>query len=323
MKNKGIKILLATLTTVWVYIFILSQSINAYSSRNARYSNNNDMPKLESAAVVVKSIDDDKILFSKNAFETRSIASITKLMTALTFLELKPDLHYVYSIPREFFRPEFKTRLRPDMKFTALDLLYIMLLSSDNVAARCLADISGLSEREFVQMMNLYARRLGLRNTKFADPTGFDMDNVSTPYEISLIMQKVLEQPLLSNIVKTKHFSVSPLNYYYNIDYVNTNRLLHNPDYQTLGGKTGFISRAGYCLVTTNRLENGKEVVMVFLGARHKFSRFGDAVRMLTWLNENCEKINSKYSKKTVNENKEYTITAKENEFGYYTKFNN
>ena len=209
------------------------------------------------------------------------------------------------------------------MKFTALDLLYIMLLSSDNVAARCLADISGLSEREFVQMMNLYARRLGLRNTKFADPTGFDMDNVSTPYEISLIMQKVLEQPLLSNIVKTKHFSVSPLNYYYNIDYVNTNRLLHNPDYQTLGGKTGFISRAGYCLVTTNRLENGKEVVMVFLGARHKFSRFGDAVRMLTWLNENCEKINSKYSKKTVNENKEYTITAKENEFGYYTKFNN
>ncbi|HPN30836.1 MAG TPA: hypothetical protein PKY81_07750, partial [bacterium] len=186
------------------------------------------------------------------------------------------------------------------------------LLGSDNVAVLCLVEVSGLPEQHFVQLMNNYAQRLNLQFTKFSDPTGIEESNVSTSYEISVIMRKVLENPFLSKIVKTKYMTIRALNSYYSIDYVNTNRLLLDPRKKTLGGKTGFISEAGYCLVTTNRLDCGKDVIMVFLGANGKLTRFADANRMYDWLNKKNLYLNPEYSA-VKTENKIY----KDNPYNY------
>jgi len=263
----------------------LSKSKNKVDS-NIYYKNAS--PHIKSVAALAITLDEDQILYSKNAFEQRSIASLTKLMAVLVLRELNVDINATYTIPRYVFKPYYKTRLKPGLEFTMIDLLHSALLGSDNVAVHCLVEISGVPESRFVEMMNNYAARMNLRNTHFVEPTGYDERNVSTSYELSLIMRKVLEEPLLSRIVSTKYMTIHALNSNYSIDYINTNRLLLDPSKRTLGGKTGFINEAGYCLITTNKLECGRDVIMVFLGANGKLTRFADANRMYDWLNKNA-----------------------------------
>ncbi|MBP7653369.1 D-alanyl-D-alanine carboxypeptidase, partial [Candidatus Dependentiae bacterium] len=287
-------------------------------------------PGIKSAAALAITLDDNQVLFSKNAFDQRSIASLTKLMAVLVLVDLKIDWNTVYTIPHYVFKPYYKTRLKPGLQFTAIDLLHSALLGSDNVAVHCLVEVSGLPESHFVQLMNNYAKRLNLHSTRFSDPTGYDENNVSTTYEISIIMRKVLEDPFLSKIVKTKYMTIRALNAYYSIDYVNTNRLLLDPRKKTLGGKTGFINEAGYCLVTTNKLDCGKDVIMVFLGANGKLTRFADANRMYDWLNKQSWSFQQEYSSvkadnKIINDKtNSFNLTDTPNQvnnFNYYNRY--
>lgn len=309
------KIILTVVFLTICFNFMYTPSVSAKKIKKRTSASSiklNKTPGIKSAAALAITLDDNQVLFSKNAFTQRSIASLTKLMSVLVLEDLKLDWNAIYTIPYHVFKPYYKTRLKPGLQFTAIDLLHSALLGSDNVAVLCLVEVSGLPEQHFVQLMNNYAQRLNLQFTKFSDPTGIEESNVSTSYEISVIMRKVLENPFLSKIVKTKYMTIRALNSYYSIDYVNTNRLLLDPRKKTLGGKTGFISEAGYCLVTTNRLDCGKDVIMVFLGANGKLTRFADANRMYDWLNKKNLYLNPEYSA-VKTENKIY----KDNPYNY------
>lgn len=248
-------------------------------------------PKIQSASAIAVDYDDSIIYFDKNAHQQRSIASLTKMMAMIVLSDIKFDPFTIYTIPRYHFRPCFKTRLKPGMQVTAMDLMHSALLGSDNVATLCLVDISGLTQYEFVNRMNEYARKMNLRLTHFADPTGIEPENVSTAYEVSLMLKRAIETPMIYRLMNTKSYRLSPINHYNDIQYTNTNRLLQNPEKHTFGGKTGFISVAGYCLATANTLDSGKRTLMIFLGANGKLTRFGDASRLIDWLNNNISKI--------------------------------
>ncbi len=259
--------------------FSFSWINSAYGKSRIRYSSSREF-RLTAKSALVLDLDKGTILYDKNCEEVRSIASLTKLMTAMVFLECGIDLFDTITISREDTRASAKSHLRAGETFYLIDLLHASLMPSDNRATRALVRATGLSPEEFVERMNRKADSLGLVNTEFSDPTGLDADNVSTAWETAKLLKMALGYPLISQITtKTsyKFFSVNKRRRIHQLS--NSNRLLRD-DYEVLGGKTGFIGKSGWCLAVM--LKNIKEkLCVVVLGAASNVRRFAEARHIL------------------------------------------
>ena len=235
---------------------------------------------------VVIDLATDKVLFEKKSEQTVPIASITKLMTALVFLEQQPDLHRAVEVTREEIRGGGHTQLWNRERVSLHDLLHMSLMNSDNVATRVLARESGLGREEFVARMNDKARDLGLPNTRFAEPTGLDNRNVSTAVDVARLLRAAADHYLIREVTTTPDYvflgeypgrkrTISRTH-----TIVNTNRLLRSNRYEFSCSKTGFISESGYCVATWVR-DRGRDLIAVVLGAPTNATRFADVVRLV------------------------------------------
>ncbi|MDI6809457.1 MAG: serine hydrolase [Candidatus Eisenbacteria bacterium] len=245
--------------------------------RSSRKSSLASSSALWARAGVLFDVSDGKILFEKNADKTYPIASITKLVTALTFLDLGIDLDRVTTIEQDDIRGARKTRLRVGEQVSLIDLLHASLICSDNAATKALARESMFGNDAFIDKMNEKASELELNGAHFVDPTGLSSGNVASALGCVKLIKAATENELLASIMQTK-------TYYYESNIQghqigNTNRLLQS-DWDILGGKTGFISASGYCLVTY-LLDKGKEVAVVILGAPSNGRRFREARLLL------------------------------------------
>ena len=227
-------------------------------------------------AVVIDPVS-GAILYSKNADRSAPIASITKLMTAIVFLEQKPDLLRDVEVTREEIYQGGHTQLRNHEIVPLGDLLHMSLMCSDNVATRVLARESGLAYGEFIARMNAKATEMALKDTHFEDPTGLDENNVSTASDVARLLQAAAGNPLIHSITTTASYAFSTERREHQIN--NTNRLLKSR-YQILGGKTGYISESGYCFATWLRAD-GRDLIAVVLGAPTNATRFADVVRLV------------------------------------------
>lgn len=227
-------------------------------------------------AIVVDPIT-GKVLFQKNADRETPIASLTKLMTALVFLEQKPDLSRSVEITREEIYHAGHSQLRNGEHATLGDLLHMSLMCSDNVATRVLARESGLSRWEFLTRMNTKAGQIGLHDTRFVEFTGLDEGNVSTASDVAQLLRTAATNNLIHSITTTQQYEFRSDRRTHHIN--STNRLLKSR-YQVLGGKTGFILESGYCLATWIRAE-GRDLIAVVLGAPTNSTRFADVVRLV------------------------------------------
>jgi serine-type D-Ala-D-Ala endopeptidase (penicillin-binding protein 7) len=219
----------------------------------------------------------NEVLFEKNAARTVPIASITKLMTALVFLDQDPDLSNTVEITRTEISGGGKTQLRRGEEVALGDLLHMSLMCSDNVATRALAKGAGISEEEFLSQMNRKALELGLTDTRFVEFTGLDERNVSTATDVARLLRAAADVDMIRSISTTRSYEFRTDRAPHYIG--NTNRLLYSR-YEILGGKTGFISEAGYCLVTWVRT-GGRDLIAVVLGAPTNATRFADVVRLV------------------------------------------
>jgi serine-type D-Ala-D-Ala endopeptidase (penicillin-binding protein 7) len=217
------------------------------------------------------------VLYQKNADQSAPIASITKLMTAMVFLEQKPNLLRDVEVTREELYQGGHTQLRDHEVVPLGDLFHMSLMCSDNVATRVLARESGLSHGDFIARMNSKARDLGLKDTHFEDPTGLNENNVSTASDVAKMLQVAAGNPLIHSITTTSSYEFSTERRSHQIS--NTNRLLKSR-YQILGGKTGYISESGYCFATWLRAD-GRDLIAVVLGAPTNATRFADVVRLV------------------------------------------
>lgn len=236
---------------------------------------------------VVIDKESNKILFNQNAHQPYSIASLTKLMTALVFLASQPDLQQEIKIQPEDITGAGKMNLLLDEKVKLENLLYLSLIASDNNATLVMVRSTGLSEDEFVAEMNSQAKDLGLSQTHFIDPVGFSKENVSTPYELAQILKAASQQALIKKILGLENYSFISLSGRYH-QVKNTNKLL-NSYLNVLAGKTGFTQDAGYCLASLIKLKNGHEIIAVVLAAPRADDRFDDTKRMVGWVGENYE----------------------------------
>ena len=134
------------------------------------------VPDIRAAAAIIFNPETGQVLWEENAQDKRSIASITKVMTAVVFLEDNPDLTQEVTIERGDVYAASTTYLRANERITLDDLLHLTLIASDNAAARVLARVSHGGTAAFVERMNEKALELGLESTHFADPSGLDPD---------------------------------------------------------------------------------------------------------------------------------------------------
>lgn len=243
-----------------------------------------DLPEIRSRSAVVLDVQTGAEIFGKDADEIRPIASTTKIFVAIAVrkkLDLddwteitKTDAHYA--------RGGARTRLDIGQKFRNKDLLRAMLLASDNRAATALGRAAGMSPDDLVAAMNSVAKHLQLGRTKLVDPTGL-RGNTSTAREMAIALRAALEDDVLRAIMRQDSADVVSKDRYARIHYGSTNEPLVVGRWDVLGGKTGYTSAAGYCFVTGARFEDRK-VVMAFLGADGKRTRFGDFYRVAAWL---------------------------------------
>jgi D-alanyl-D-alanine endopeptidase (penicillin-binding protein 7) len=169
-------------------------------------------------------------------------------------------------------------------RVTVDDLLHLLLIASDNAAARALARVSKYGSVGFVQRMNEKAVELGLQSTSYADPSGLLSDNVSSAYDMARLITRASGDERIASIMRTREYTVYTGNRRV-LTFRSTNHLLGREDVDVRAGKTGFISRAGYCLATLLRLpDSHRQVAVVVLGARSNAGRFMETRNLLNWI---------------------------------------
>jgi len=240
------------------------------------------VPDVRAAAAIIYDPDTNEILWEENAQTQRSIASITKVMTATVFLENNPDLSQPVTIARTDVFQASTTHLHANDKVTTDDLLHLLLIASDNAAARALARVSPQGSEGFIRRMNEKASELGLETTHYADPSGLLSENVSSAYDMARLITHASQDERISSIMRTNEYTVfsgkRPITFH------STNHLLRGGDVDVRAGKTGFISKAGYCLATVLRLpQSTHNVAVVVFGARSNAGRFMESRNLFNW----------------------------------------
>lgn len=234
------------------------------------------------AALVVDQVNSE-VLFEKNSDIAAPIASLTKLMTALVVIEANQDLTEVLEVTSDDIDREKHTgsRLRVGSQLTRDDMLHIALMSSENRAASALGRNFPGGLAKFVAIMNAKARALGMHDTHFVEPTGLSSNNVSSARDLAKLVVAAHKHALIREYSTHARHTVNTGRY--QLQYVNSNRLVVNTDWEIGLQKTGYITEAGQCLVMQARID-GRPVVMVFLDSKGKYSRLGDASRIRKWL---------------------------------------
>jgi D-alanyl-D-alanine endopeptidase (penicillin-binding protein 7) len=258
------------------------QQREANASGFKRDSLGNLVPDVHAAAAIVFNPQTNEVLFEANSHDQRAIASLTKVMTAVTFIADDPDLTQDVLVTRADVLNASVTYLKAGDRLKLGDVLHLALIPSDNGAARVLARTSEGGTAAFVTRMNEMARQLGLSDTHYADPTGLDSDNVSSAFDYSHLISFAVQDERLGPVMRTQEYEVQPSN---RVAFTihSTNKLL-GTDVDVRGGKTGFIAKAGYCLATLLQIPQGSQVAVVVLGAANSATRFGTARLLFNWV---------------------------------------
>ena len=259
----------------------------AVAAAKASNSGNGSVNGLDvkSTAALVYDVIDGRALYAKNIDQVSSIASITKLMTAVVVLDAGLPLDESIRIEKSDVDMLKGTgsRLRIGSSYTRRDLLHLALMSSENRAASALGRNFPGGLEEFVTRMNARALELGMMRSHFIEPTGLSHANVSTAEDLALLVRASLDYPLIREFSTTRSAQVYTADHRQVMGFGNSNGLISNPQWHIDVSKTGYISESGLCLVMHARI-NDRPTVIVLLDSWGKYTRLGDANRIKKWL---------------------------------------
>ncbi len=242
-----------------------------------------DALDLKSSVAYVLDQDTNEILFQKNENAILPIASLTKLMTGVIVSEAKLDMQEIISITDADVDTEkgSRSRLKVGTQLTRGELMLLALMSSENRAAHALGRSYPGGLDRFVQAMNAKAKLLGMQDTRYVEPTGLSSRNQSSAKDLATLAVYASNDKSLRELSTAHDHQVMVGEK--SLNYVNTNRLVRNPEWQIGLQKTGFISEAGQCLIMQAKV-SGRRLIMVFLDSAGKLSRLGDAERVRRWV---------------------------------------
>lgn len=228
-------------------------------------------PIIGARSSIIMDVKTGEILFEKNSSERRQTASITKLMTAIIILE-ENDPEEVVTISKTASTADgSQMMLHENEKITVENLLYGLLIQSANDAAESLAEYNSGSIEKFVEKMNKKALELGLINTHFQNPVGFDnKDNYSSALDLAKLARYVYQKDFVKETAIIKEKSVFAVDKEYKHDLKSTNELLDSY-LKVKGLKTGKTDGAGLCNVSIAENDDGNDIITVVLNSPDRF----------------------------------------------------
>lgn len=245
-----------------------------------------------SRGVMVVDLLTGKPIYEKNINKARSIASITKLMTAMVVLDAGQDMNEEIQLSGSDFKCIHSTckssssKLKVGDRLNRSEWLMMMLMKSENPAAKTLARHYPGGYKAFMQAMNRKAKNLGMYNTFFGDPSGLDKRNKSSPADLVKMVKEAGKYQVI------RRYSTTPYHDFYVSNYSRGNRtykgrstsyLVRNKSYPIGISKTGYIRESGRCMVMETRV-HGKPAIVVLLGAKSYATRNKDAESILASL---------------------------------------
>ncbi|MDO9280082.1 MAG: D-alanyl-D-alanine endopeptidase [Polaromonas sp.] len=242
-----------------------------------------DPLSLKSSVALVIDQDTQEVLFSKNDHAVLPIASLTKIMTGVIISGANLPMDEVLTVTQDDVDTEknSSSRLRVGTSLTRGELLHLALMSSENRAAHALGRTYPGGLQTFVGLMNSKAKMLGMKDTRYVEPTGLSSLNQSSAQDLATLVNAAHADPVLRELSTSSGYQVAVGRQ--TLQYNNTNRLVKSPNWDIGLQKTGYISEAGQCLVMQTKIA-GRKLIMVFLDSAGKFSRIADAERVRRWV---------------------------------------
>ena len=248
--------------------------------------------KLNSLSALLMDGDNNRVLYEKNGFERRSMASTTKIMTCIVALENgKPD--EIVTVSSYAARmPDVQLNIRTDEEYYLGDLMYSLMLESHNDVAVAIAEHIGGSVEGFATMMNDKARSLGCMNTNFVTANGLDAENhYSTAEDLAVIASYAINNEEFIKITNASSHTFSEIKSGRTFTVTNKNKFLYMMD-GAIGVKTGFTNQAGYCFVGAIKRPD-RTLISVVLGCGWPPSRslkWTDTKRLMEYGINNYER---------------------------------
>jgi D-alanyl-D-alanine endopeptidase (penicillin-binding protein 7) len=238
---------------------------------------------LKSSVALVIDQETGHVLLSKNESAVLPIASLTKLMTGVIISDAKLPMDESITISQDDVDTEKHTgsRLKVGVTLTRGELMHLSLMSSENRAAHALGRTYPGGMSAFVEAMNTKAKLLGMKDTRYVEPTGLSSRNQSSAQDLAQLVMIASHDPVLRELSTSHGHEVTVGRR--TLQFTNTNRLVKNSAWDISLQKTGYISEAGQCLVMQAKVA-GRKLVMVFLDSAGKLSRIGDAERVRRWV---------------------------------------
>ncbi|WP_394261674.1 D-alanyl-D-alanine carboxypeptidase family protein [Moraxella boevrei] len=282
---------LSTTTTTRTVQTITNQpsTTNQYNwsanSGNTNWNNPSSYYASSKGALVLDALT-GQVIYEKNADVARPIASISKVMTALVVSESGANMNDMLTIDSLDFKTPKKSgsdRLKVGDQLNRAEMLLMMLMKSENPAAKALARTDPSGYDGFMYKMNQKARELGMTQTVFYDPSGLDARNVSSPRDLAILARHAYKHNLISQ------FSTTPNREFYvnntasgfrSIAARSTNYMVRDGLYNIGFSKTGFIREAGNCVMFETTV-NGRPSIVVLLGAPDSKTRWQDAENII------------------------------------------
>ena len=276
--------------------------------------------KLHAKSAILVETTTHKVLYEENMHEKKSPASMTKIMTLILTMEAIENGNIKLTDKVNISKKAASMGgtqifVEEGSKVDVKTLIKGMAIASANDAAVAIAEYIGGTESNFVYLMNKKAKELGCKNTSFKNPHGLDEDDhYTTAYDLSLMAIELLKYPSILKYTSTyeDYIDVSGNNHW----LVNTNKLIRF--YNGIDGlKTGYTSKAGYCLTATME-KNDLRLVSIVMGESNKDNRSEDTIALMEYgfANYGIKKI---YSKDEYNK-KIYIDNASDRSVNYYLK---
>lgn len=240
-------------------------------------------PLLSSQSALIMNNETGEILYQKNINQVRSIASISKLVSAMVVLDANQNMNeHITITDAEIDRLKNSTsRLSVGTVMTRRELLHIGLMSSENRAIHALARTYPGGMPAFVDAMNRKVAELGMTNARFYEPTGLDPRNQATARDLALLVRGASQYPLIRQYSTDNSGSVYTSNGRIE-QYRNSNALVREGAWPIALQKTGYIREAGRSMVLLTSVQN-QPVTIVLLNSPSSTTRVSDARALRSW----------------------------------------
>ena len=230
------------------------------------------------------------VLFNKNIYEVRPLASITKLMTAMVLMDLPINWSSTTVITDEDIAGDH--HVNSGEKFTLEDLWHVALIGSSNTSINALVRNSGMTKDKFVILMNQKAKDLKLSSARFDEPIGLSNKNMANALDTAKLLIDALKFDKIYTTVQMGEYYAHPLNNgsarrIWTTNWLLTNWVPNNFKVENIAGKTGFIDDSGYNFVVSLANEKKHNITVVVLGATTNEDRFSEARDLAQWTFDN------------------------------------